>query len=87
MLPGRTSSWLKKDTQVPVRFPQCVVPDTFKDVPGMEMGVTVEGELLADNTFLATKVLAKCPSKYDMKEQAAKGAKMPHPLEPQQVLQ
>jgi cytochrome c-type biogenesis protein CcmE len=65
-------------TEVPVRFPQCVVPDTFRDVPGMDMPVTVEGELLADNTFLASKVLAKCPSKYEMKDRAAKGEKMPH---------
>jgi cytochrome c-type biogenesis protein CcmE len=49
----------KHGTQVPVRFPQCVVPDTFRDVPDMDVGVTVEGELLADNSFLATKVLAK----------------------------
>ena len=78
----------KNATQVPVRFPQCVVPDTFRDVPGMDVGVTVEGELLADNTFLATKVLAKCPSKYEMKDKAAKGEKMPHAaMEPQQRLQ
>ena len=67
-----------KGTQVPVRFPQCVVPDTFRDVPGMDVGVTVEGELLSDNTFLASKVLAKCPSKYEMKDRASKGEKMPH---------
>ncbi len=68
----------KSGTQVPVRFPQCVVPDTFRDMPGQDVGVTVEGELLADNSFLATKVLAKCPSKYEMKDRAAKGEKMPH---------
>jgi cytochrome c-type biogenesis protein CcmE len=76
-----------KGTEVPVRFPQCVVPDTFRDVPGMDVGVTVEGELLADNTFLASKVLAKCPSKYEMKDRAQKGEKMPHAaMEPQQGL-
>jgi cytochrome c-type biogenesis protein CcmE len=76
-----------KGTQVPVRFPQCVVPDTFRDVPGMDVGVTVEGELLADNSFLATKVLAKCPSKYEMKDRAQKGEKMPHAaMEPEQGL-
>jgi cytochrome c-type biogenesis protein CcmE len=67
-----------KGTEVPVRFPQCVVPDTFRDVPGMDVGVTVKGELLADNTFLANQVLAKCPSKYEMKDRAQKGEKMPH---------
>src|SRR5262249_45582559 len=76
-----------KGPQVPVRFPQCVVPDTFRDVPGMDVGVTVEGELLADNTFLATKVLAKCPSKYEMKDRAQKGEKMPHAaMEPTQSM-
>jgi cytochrome c-type biogenesis protein CcmE len=78
----------KGGTQVPVRFPQCVVPDTFRDMPDQEVGVTVEGELLADNTFLATKVLAKCPSKYEMKDRAQKGEKMPHAaMEPQKPLQ
>src|SRR3954471_8572908 len=28
-----------------VRYPQCVVPDTFRDVPGMDVGVTVEGKI------------------------------------------
>jgi cytochrome c-type biogenesis protein CcmE len=68
----------KNGTQVPVRFAQCVVPDTFRDVPGMDVGVTVEGELRSDNTFEATTVLAKCPSKYEMKERQQKGEKMPH---------
>jgi cytochrome c-type biogenesis protein CcmE len=67
----------KAGVDVPVRFAQCVVPDTFRDIPGMDVGVTVEGELLADNTFEATSVLAKCPSKYEMKDRAARGEKMP----------
>jgi cytochrome c-type biogenesis protein CcmE len=68
----------KNGVEVPVRFGKCVVPDTFRDVPGMDVGVTVEGELRADNTIEASNVLAKCPSKYEMKEKAAKGEKMPH---------
>ena len=68
----------KNGTEVPVRFPQCVIPDTFRDVPDMNVAVTVEGELLADNTFLASKVLAKCPSKYEMKDKAAHGEHAPH---------
>jgi cytochrome c-type biogenesis protein CcmE len=68
----------KNGVEVPVRYAQCVVPDTFRDVPDMDVGVTVEGELHADNSFDATSVLAKCPSKYEMKQQAAHGAKMPH---------
>jgi cytochrome c-type biogenesis protein CcmE len=73
----------KNGTDVPVRYAQCVVPDTFRDVPGMDVGVTVEGQLLADNSFEATTVLAKCPSKYEMKERAGRGEQMPHAaLEP-----
>jgi cytochrome c-type biogenesis protein CcmE len=68
----------KNGVDVPVRFPQCIVPDTFRDVPGMDVGVTVEGELQADNSFEATSVLAKCPSKYEMKDRSANGETMPH---------
>lgn len=67
----------KNGTQLPVKYGQCVVPDTFRDVQGMDVGVTVEGELHADNTFEATSVLAKCPSKYEMKNRAAHGERMP----------
>ena len=67
----------KNGTSLPVRYAQCVVPDTFRDVQGMDVGVTVEGELQANDTFEATSVLAKCPSKYEMKNRAANGEKMP----------
>lgn len=75
----------KNGVEVPVRFAQCVVPDTFRDVPDMDVAVTVEGELMADNSFEATSVLAKCPSKYEMKERAQKGERMPHNAAPQQM--
>ena len=68
----------KNGVELPVRFPQCVVPDTFRDVPGMDVGVTVEGELQPDQSFLASSVLAKCPSKYEMKERQKNGEQMPH---------
>lgn len=68
----------KNGVELPVRFAQCVVPDTFRDVPDMDVGVTVEGELQANDTFEATSVLAKCPSKYEMKDRAARGERMPH---------
>lgn len=72
----------KNGQSLPVRYEQCVVPDTFRDVPGMDVGVTVEGKLAADH-FAADTVLAKCPSKYEMKDRASKGEKMPHAgLEP-----
>ncbi len=72
----------KNGVAVPVRYAQCIVPDTFRDVAGMDVGVTVEGEILADNSFEATTVLAKCPSKYEMKDRAARGEQMPHTLTP-----
>lgn len=68
----------KNGTEVPVRFAKCVVPDTFRDVPGMDVGVTVEGELRADNSIEASAVLAKCPSKYEMQQKAKGGEKAPH---------
>jgi cytochrome c-type biogenesis protein CcmE len=68
----------KNGTTLPVRFAQCVVPDTFRDVPGMDVGVTVEGELKQDDSFEASTVLAKCPSKYEMKERQQHGEQMPH---------
>jgi cytochrome c-type biogenesis protein CcmE len=68
----------RKGAELPVRFAQCVVPDTFRDVPDLDVGVTVEGQLAADNSFEATSVLAKCPSKYEMQERKQHGEQMPH---------
>ena len=68
----------KNGATLPVRFAQCVVPDTFRDVPDMDVGVTVEGRLQANDTFDATSVLAKCPSKYDMQQRKERGEQMPH---------
>ncbi len=68
----------KNATEIPVRFAKCVVPDTFRDVPGMDVEVTVEGELQPDGSLEASQVLAKCPSKYEMKQKAAQGEKAPH---------
>jgi cytochrome c-type biogenesis protein CcmE len=62
--------------EMPVRFQQCIVPDTFKD--GIGLKVTVQGKLTDHGYFLANQVIAKCPSKYEMQEKAAKGEKMPH---------
>jgi len=72
-----------KETELPVRYAKCIVPDTFRDVPGMDIGVTVEGKLAAGGTsFEASTVLAKCPSKYEMKERKDHGEQMPHQLAP-----
>jgi len=71
-----------KEAELPVRYGQCVVPDTFRDVPGMDVGVTVEGKLAAGGGFEASQVMAKCPSKYEMKEKKERGEQMPHQLAP-----
>jgi len=68
----------KNGAELPVRFAQCVVPDTFRDVPDIDVGVTVEGELKTDGSFEATSVLAKCPSKYEMRDRKKNGEQMPH---------
>jgi len=64
-----------KEREMPVRFPQCIVPDTFKD--GMGLKVTVQGKLTSEGYFLANQVIPRCPSKYDMKQMQQKGLQMP----------
>ena len=68
----------KNGSELPVSYPQCVVPDTFRDVPEMDVDVTATGKLAADGHFQASEIMAKCPSKYDMKQRAAAGEKAPH---------
>jgi len=68
---------LKSEGQeMPVRFPQCVVPDTFKD--GMGIKVTVQGKLTDTGHFAATQVIPRCPSKYEMQQALERGEQMPH---------
>jgi cytochrome c-type biogenesis protein CcmE len=68
-----------KSAVLAVQFPQCVVPDTFKDMPGMDVEVTAEGKLAADGrNFTATSIIAKCPSKYEMKKKSMAGELAPH---------
>jgi len=66
--------------ELPVRFPRCVVPDTFRD--DMPMDVVVQGQLQADDTFLANEVIPRCPSKYEMRERQQDGEEMPHAAVP-----
>jgi cytochrome c-type biogenesis protein CcmE len=70
------------EVELPVRYAKCIVPDTFRDVPGMDIGVTVQGKLGQGGTFEASEVMAKCPSKYEMKEKKERGEQMPHQLAP-----
>ncbi|WP_437622674.1 cytochrome c maturation protein CcmE [Sorangium sp. So ce321] len=59
--------------ELPVRYPQCVIPDTFRDVPSGGVQVTVEGTLTQDGNFEASLVMAKCTSKYDPNSHEMKG--------------
>jgi len=68
----------KNGVSVPVHYSQCVVPDTFKDMPGMDVMVTAEGTLAQSGDFEATTIFAKCPSKYEMKDRASRGEQAPH---------
>lgn len=65
---------------LPVRYAQCIVPDTFRDMPGTEVKVTAEGTLAKAGHFEATQIMAKCPSKYEMKDRANKGEQAPHAM-------
>jgi len=65
-----TQTGEKNGVPLKVSFPQCVVPDTFREVKGVDVEVTAEGRLNADGTLEATKLFAKCPSKYEMRETA-----------------
>ncbi|MBK6517485.1 MAG: cytochrome c maturation protein CcmE [Polyangiaceae bacterium] len=55
-----------KGVELPVRFPACIIPDTFRDRPEGGVQVTVEGQLEdGGKTLEAANVMAKCASKYD----------------------
>ena len=70
-----------KGQEMPVRFSQCVVPDTFKD--GMGLKVTVQGRLSeSGGYFAADQVIPRCPSKYEMQQAQQRGEKMPHAAPP-----
>lgn len=69
----------KKDSIIPVQYRNCVVPDTFRDMPGMDVMVTAGGKLAADGkSFEATDIMAKCPSKYEMQQRSMAGEAAPH---------
>jgi cytochrome c-type biogenesis protein CcmE len=69
----------EKGVVLSVQHPSCVVPDTFKDMPGMDVEVQAEGKLADDGkTFVSTTIVAKCPSKYEMQQKSMAGELMPH---------
>ena len=63
----------EKKGELPVRYAQCVVPDSFRDVPTGGVQVTIEGSLNTQGHFDATLVMAKCTSKYDPSTHEMKG--------------
>jgi cytochrome c-type biogenesis protein CcmE len=60
----------KNGVTLPVRYSQCIVPDTFQDLPYMDVDVTATGKLAEAGHFEASAIMAKCPSKYEMKAQS-----------------
>jgi len=66
----------RADQAMNVTFPQCIVPDTFRD--GMGISVVVEGTLASDGHFEATQVIPRCPSRYEMDQRRQNGETMPH---------
>jgi len=51
--------------ELSVHYGECIVPDTFRDVAGYDLQVTVEGELCANcHRFEASQVITKCTGKY-----------------------
>jgi cytochrome c-type biogenesis protein CcmE len=67
-----------KGATLPVRYSQCIVPDNFRDVPGMDVVVITEGKLAEGGHFEASSIMAQCPSKYEMQQRAQRGEKAPH---------
>ena len=68
--------------ELPVRYAQCIVPDNFRDLPDIDLGLTIEGKLSSASGFEASNILTKCPTKYDMKKMKDEGKEMPHKLGP-----
>ncbi len=66
--------------KLPVRYAACVVPDTFRDAPEIDVQVTAEGQLTSEGYLEATHIMAKCPSRYEMESKAAKGEVAPHQM-------
>jgi cytochrome c-type biogenesis protein CcmE len=63
--------------QLEVHYASCIVPDTFRDVQGIDVEVTAEGRLDGEH-LAAQQIFAKCPSKYEMQQRQAAGEIAPH---------
>jgi cytochrome c-type biogenesis protein CcmE len=70
---------------IEVRYPQCVVPDTFRDVPQGGVEVSAEGQLADGGHFEASLIMAKCSSKYDPETHTMDGAQAQAAPEAEQI--
>jgi cytochrome c-type biogenesis protein CcmE len=61
------------EREVDVRFPQCIVPESFRDVPEGGVLLTVEGKWRGDGYLEAWNIMAKCASKYDKETHTVEG--------------
>jgi cytochrome c-type biogenesis protein CcmE len=75
-----------KTSEIPVHYARCSVPDTFRDMPGMDVEATAQGTLDPAGHLEASTIMAKCPSKYEMKQRAGKGEQAPHTMGPTSAL-
>lgn len=57
-----------QQSQLSVRYPSCVVPDTFRIRPGVDLPVTAEGKLCTNcHRFQASRLFARGSGKYEAK--------------------
>jgi len=55
----------KNGARLAVDYPQCVLPDTLRDLSYTDVDVTAEGKLAESGRFQATRIMTRCPSKYE----------------------
>jgi cytochrome c-type biogenesis protein CcmE len=63
--------------ELSVHYPVCIVPDNFRDVAGIDVDVTATGKMKG-GVLTADNISTKCPTKYEMEQQAKLGVKAPH---------
>lgn len=78
------SGTVRVGPELPVSYRNCIIPDTFRDIPGVDVNVSVEGQMCARcHRFEASLVLAKCPGKYWGKDpHPCGGARTPESEQP-----
>ncbi|HYQ43430.1 MAG TPA: cytochrome c maturation protein CcmE [Polyangiaceae bacterium] len=64
--------------QLSVHYPSCLIADTFRDTPGLDVRVVVQGKQCKGcHFFEASQVFAKMRGKYEMKERRLGDARAP----------